>query len=98
MIRITGRVSHEVLNNGGGNWDAEYRKMLDALTRHLGSGAPLAPVLLQEAAGPVDFAMDRIMMRLLDYASWRCYGCLLILSPSRWNNRSIRVNALGLFQ
>ncbi|HEY2492929.1 MAG TPA: hypothetical protein VGI33_08460 [Paenibacillus sp.] len=50
VIRITGRVSHEVLNNGGGNWDAEYRKMLDALTRHLGSGAPLAPVLLQEAA------------------------------------------------
>ncbi|MDK8193797.1 hypothetical protein QP794_27315 [Paenibacillus sp. UMB7766-LJ446] len=26
VIRITGRVSHEVLNNGGGNWDAEYRK------------------------------------------------------------------------
>lgn len=50
VIRITGRVSHEVLNNGGGNWDAEYRKMLDALTRHLGSGAPLAPVLLQEVA------------------------------------------------
>ncbi|MDT9721950.1 ankyrin repeat domain-containing protein [Paenibacillus sp. ClWae2A] len=49
VIRITGRVSHEVLDNGGGNWDAEYRKMLDALIRHLGTGAPLAPALLQEA-------------------------------------------------
>ncbi|PQP83389.1 hypothetical protein C0Q44_01320 [Paenibacillus sp. PCH8] len=48
VIRITGRVSHEVLDNGGGNWDAEYRKMLDALIRHLGTGAPLAPALLQE--------------------------------------------------
>ncbi|WP_458125318.1 ankyrin repeat domain-containing protein [Paenibacillus sp. Z3-2] len=49
VIRITGRVSHEILDNGGGNWDAEYRKMLDALIRHLGTGAPLSPALLQEA-------------------------------------------------
>lgn len=50
VIRITGRVSHEILNNGGGNWDADYRKMLDALIRHLNTGTPLAPALLQEAA------------------------------------------------
>ncbi|WP_128100324.1 ankyrin repeat domain-containing protein [Paenibacillus sp. DCT19] len=49
IIRITGRVSHEVLDNGGGNWDAQYRKMLDALIRHLATGTPLAPALLQEA-------------------------------------------------
>lgn len=49
VIRITGRVSHEVLDNGGGNWDEPYRNMLDALIRHLGSGTPLAPALLQEA-------------------------------------------------
>ncbi|WP_340400523.1 hypothetical protein [Paenibacillus sp. FSL H8-0079] len=49
VIRITGRVSHEVLDNGGGNWDAEYRKMLDALIHHLSSGTPLSPALLQEA-------------------------------------------------
>lgn len=50
IIRITGRVSHEILYNGGGNWDDNYRKMLDALIRHLGTGTPLSPALLQEAA------------------------------------------------
>lgn len=50
VIRITGRVSHEILNNGGGNWDANYRKMLDALILHFSTGTPLAPVLLHEAA------------------------------------------------
>lgn len=58
VIRITGRVSHEVLDNGGGNWDAEYRKMLDALIRHLGTGEPLAPALLQEAADLVSRLHD----------------------------------------
>ncbi|QNR65273.1 ankyrin repeat domain-containing protein [Paenibacillus peoriae] len=50
VIRITGRVSHEILNNGGGNWDANYRKMLDALILYFSTGTPLAPVLLHEAA------------------------------------------------
>lgn len=50
VIRITGRVSHEILDNGGGNWDNNYRKMLDALIRHLGTGTPLPPARLQEAA------------------------------------------------
>lgn len=50
VIRITGRVSYEILNNGGGNWDADYRKMLDALVRYLGTGAPLEPGLLEEAS------------------------------------------------
>ncbi|WP_145052944.1 ankyrin repeat domain-containing protein [Paenibacillus xylanexedens] len=49
VIRITGRVSHEVLDNGGGNWDADFRKMLDALVQHFGTGSPLTPALLQEA-------------------------------------------------
>lgn len=49
VIRITGRISHEVLRNGGGNWDADYRKMLAALVQHLGTGSPLNPTLLQEA-------------------------------------------------
>jgi hypothetical protein len=53
VIRITGRVSHEVLDNGGGNWDTQYLKMLDALLRFLGTGTPLAPALLQEATNLV---------------------------------------------
>ncbi|WP_340024001.1 ankyrin repeat domain-containing protein [Paenibacillus sp. FSL K6-1096] len=50
VIRITGRVSHEILHNGGGNWDAAYRQMLDALLRHLSSGTPLAPARLEAAS------------------------------------------------
>jgi len=53
VIRITGRVSHEVMDNGGGNWDAQFRKMLDALIRHFGSGAPLPSTQLEEAAALV---------------------------------------------
>ncbi|WP_238651517.1 ankyrin repeat domain-containing protein [Paenibacillus piscarius] len=50
VIRITGRISYEILNNGGGNWDRDFRQMLDALLRHFASGTPLDPTLLQEAA------------------------------------------------
>lgn len=50
VIRITGRVHDEIYRNGGGNWDADYKKMLDALLGHLASGAPLDAALLDEAA------------------------------------------------
>ena len=50
VIRITGKVSHEILGNGGGNWDRDFRKMLDALLRHFSSGTPLDAAALQEAA------------------------------------------------
>jgi hypothetical protein len=50
VIRITGRISHEILGNGGGNWDREYRKMTDALIGHLGTGTALTAAELQEAA------------------------------------------------
>lgn len=38
IIRITGRISHEILDNGGRNWDADYRKMLHKLNELLNSG------------------------------------------------------------
>ena len=50
VIRITGRISYEIMNNGGGNWDADFRKMLSALLRHFASGTPLDPAQLEEAA------------------------------------------------
>ncbi|MUT65684.1 ankyrin repeat domain-containing protein [Paenibacillus sp. NEAU-GSW1] len=49
VIRITGRVSNEILGNGGGNWDSDYKRMLKALIIHLGSGKPLDSSLLIEA-------------------------------------------------
>jgi hypothetical protein len=50
VIRITGRVAHEILDNGGVNWDNEYRKMLKALLRYFMSGTALGDAALQEAA------------------------------------------------
>jgi len=48
-IRIAGRISHEILDNGGANWDADFRAMLDALVVHLGSGSPLSNDMIAEA-------------------------------------------------
>lgn len=50
VIRISGKVQSEIHRNGGGNWDADFRKMLDALLVHLASGIPLSPDTMEEAA------------------------------------------------
>ena len=49
VIRITGRVSHEILDNGGVNWDSDFRNMLDALIQYFMKGTPLKDKELQEA-------------------------------------------------
>lgn len=38
LIRIAGRVQHEFLDNGGMNWDEDFRKMLEAFPRYLALG------------------------------------------------------------
>lgn len=50
VIRITGKVSYEILDNGGINWDNQFRKMLSSLIHYLSLGTPLNPASLQEAA------------------------------------------------
>lgn len=49
VIRITGRLSHEILDNGGMNWDADFRKMLSALLAYFESGNLLSGDKQQEA-------------------------------------------------
>lgn len=49
VIRITGRIHDELFRNGGANWDADYRKMLDALLTYFASGTALEDHLLDEA-------------------------------------------------
>ena len=41
VIRIAGRIDHEITANGGMNWDGEYRKMLRAFPKYLCLGNPL---------------------------------------------------------
>lgn len=48
-IRITGRLAHEVLGNGGINWDHDFRAMVRALPGLLASGVPLPEAQLAEA-------------------------------------------------
>ena len=38
LIRIAGRVSHEVLDNGCMNWDEDFEKMLDTFLKYLSLG------------------------------------------------------------
>jgi hypothetical protein len=41
VIRIAGRLGHEILDNGGVNRDADFSRMLDAFVVHVGTGMPL---------------------------------------------------------
>lgn len=38
VIRLAGRISHELLDNGGVNWDRGHTRMKDSLVAHLASG------------------------------------------------------------
>jgi hypothetical protein len=53
VVRITGRIAIELDENGGINWDADYRKMADALLDHLRNGNALSAPNLEEAASLV---------------------------------------------
>lgn len=48
VIRINGRVSYEILDNGGINWDKDFRAMLTALEEHLVSNNALSEDELAE--------------------------------------------------
>ncbi len=41
VIRIVGKVSYEILDNGGINWDKDYRTMCKALVGYLSQGTPV---------------------------------------------------------
>jgi len=51
VVRITGRVNDELLRNAMGNWDREYRKMLNAISGYLQQGNSLSESELAEVAG-----------------------------------------------
>ncbi len=40
-IRIAGRIDHEIIANGGMNWDGEFRKMLRVFPQYMRLGNPL---------------------------------------------------------
>jgi hypothetical protein len=42
VIRISGRIAHELEGNGGANWDADYKKMAQAFLTYVETGISLA--------------------------------------------------------
>ncbi|MGL4582209.1 MAG: ankyrin repeat domain-containing protein, partial [Flavobacterium sp.] len=42
VVRIAGKVRDEIYRNGGGNWDASFKKMLDAYLAYLSTEVPLS--------------------------------------------------------
>ncbi len=49
MIRIVGKITYEILDNGGMNWDTEYAKMTNALKGYLKQNEKMDAVLVDEA-------------------------------------------------
>ena len=52
-IRIAGRIAHELDGNGGGNWDADFKRMADAFLALVSQGHALPPEQLAETAALV---------------------------------------------
>lgn len=59
VIRIAGRIADELDRNGGGNWDADYRKMGQAFLAHVASGSPLPDAERDHAASLIAEALKR---------------------------------------
>lgn len=49
LIRIAGRVQHELLDNGGMNWDDDFRNMLRAFPQYLRLGNAFGEKDIQSA-------------------------------------------------
>ena len=61
VIRIAGRVGHEVYDNGGINWDRSFGKLLDQYLRVVASGVSLTPDSLSRAEAAVASLKSRSM-------------------------------------
>ncbi len=73
VIRIAGRVNHEIMGNGGMNWDRDYRMMLRAFPDHLRLGKPLGEQEIAKAEETVRLLRDgrdsgNLSVSLGDYA------------------------------
>ncbi|MCM0665558.1 ankyrin repeat domain-containing protein [Flavobacterium tyrosinilyticum] len=49
VVRISGKVRDEIYRNGGGNWNIDFKKMLDAFFIHLSSNNSLSDNELEKA-------------------------------------------------
>ena len=61
VIRIAGRVGHEVYDNGGINWDRSFGKLLDQYLTVVRSGLPMPPASVARAEAAVASLKSRSM-------------------------------------
>ena len=61
VIRIAGRVGHEVYDNGGVNWDRSFRALLDQYLIVVRSGLPMPPSSLARAEAAIASLKSRSM-------------------------------------
>ncbi|MCC2333779.1 ankyrin repeat domain-containing protein [Cellulomonas wangsupingiae] len=54
VVRISGRLAHELEGNGGANWDDDFRAMARAFADHVATGTPLPDADLAEVRTAVD--------------------------------------------
>lgn len=73
VIRIAGRIHHELLGNGGINWDEDYKKMLHTFKDycHYGNGVSWSDEMVNEI---VDMLKDGYVH---DGIIWRLQRCAL---------------------
>lgn len=50
VVRISGKLSYEILDNGGMNWDGDFKKMLAAMQEYLSVGKALDDGELEEVS------------------------------------------------
>lgn len=58
VIRIIGRIEHEILDNGSMNWDEDFRKMLHMLLQYFRMGDPLPSKVYDDVENCVNVISD----------------------------------------
>lgn len=58
VIRISGKLAYEILDNGCCNWDSDFKSMAKALYRYICMGTPLDADEQREFAGLINDIKD----------------------------------------
>ena len=66
LIRIIGRVEYEILDNGGINWDDEYKKMLKAIPTYISKGNEYKNDEIKDITTKINVRVDEEKLFLLN--------------------------------
>ena len=77
LIRISGKASYEILDNGGCNWDKEYRNMIASILPYMKQGKSLSNEKMDElhtilhivSKGKGEHELDRLVQLMVEWVS-----------------------------